>query len=296
MINMKNYLWLFLKGLFMGAADAVPGVSGGTIAFITGIYDQLIEGIKDIGTFIASVVQKLAGQEKKKWTELITLINWTFFIPLGIGIVAAFGIGSAILPTLIESFPAQVYSFFIGLIIISAYYIRRHITDHNFKGLLAVLLGLIVGVGVSLIPESTAEVVPHPLYIFLLGAIAICAMILPGLSGSYILLMFGQYTFMMNSLKGLDFVYIFAFIFGAGLGLLSFARLLSYLLKKYHSTLFYGLIGLMVGALTRPGTIVWNNIQPFTTSLQTIGISFVLLVLGAAIVLVVERIATKTSR
>lgn len=286
---MREALVTFLKGVLMGAADIVPGVSGGTIAFITGIYDRLITGIKDVGTFIRIFAAKLLGRTREGWGRIWRTIDFPLFIPLLLGIAVAFAIGSHLIPAAMESYPVAVYSLFIGLVLASAYHVYAHIMEHNWKGWAFGLIGLAMGVAISLLPVQDAGVlVPLP-YVFLLGAIAICAMILPGISGSYILLMFGQYVPILNGLKELNIPMILTFMAGAALGILSFARLLSWLLKRYHSATFYWLLGLMLGSLTTLGKVVTGNWAGAASAVTAV----IFFIIGAALVLAVELYAKR---
>jgi len=232
-----NSLTLFIKGLCMGIADIIPGVSGGTIALIMGIYEKLIFSIRNI---------KLTFNIK----QLFKSIDFNFFIPLILGIGIAFLSLSHLLTSLIENYPGLIYAFFFGLILGSIYFIYRQIKEFNWKILLSSLVGFMLSfwiVGINQIQPSHS-----PLTIFISGAIAIIAMILPGISGSFILLTLGQYEYMIEAISNLDFVIIILFILGALFGLLSFVRVVSYLLKRHeHLTLAF-LTGVMIGALRLP--------------------------------------------
>jgi putative membrane protein len=263
--------------MLMGAADVVPGVSGGTIAFITGIYDRLIGGIKDAGRALRALA---SGRVRDAWK----LIDWRFFLPLFLGIAVAFLIGSRFIPAMIEQYPAAVFSFFVGLVIASAWFLYRQIPRHDATGIGLIVLGTLVGLGIALTPATRSTGVPPVWWIFLLGAIAICAMVLPGISGSYILLILGQYEFMLSALHELNIPYIVAFMGGATIGLLSFARLVSYLLKKYHAYTFSCLLGLMIGSLYRPASDAVLAITGPSVAL----VAVVLFVVGAVLVLGVE--------
>ncbi|MDD9953487.1 MAG: DUF368 domain-containing protein [Candidatus Woesearchaeota archaeon] len=262
-------LMLFLKGLLMGTADIVPGVSGGTIAFITGIYERLINGLKDI-------IDALRTFKLKK-------IDWAFFVPLGVGVLVALGIGSHVIPGLITAYPSPVYSFFVGLILASAIVVYRHIKTHTLHGFIFGFIGLLLGVGITLLPEQVTT--PSLWFIFLLGMIAICAMLLPGISGSYVLVMFGQYEFILTAVKEMNLLYVVTFILGIGVGVLSFARVVSYLLKKHHDYTFFTLTGLMLGALLGPVQIAMDT--------QHVHGPLLIAAAGFLLVFAVEHIAKK---
>lgn len=265
----------FLKGLLMGAADVVPGVSGGTIAFITGIYDRLIGGLGKIST-----AGKLALQGKPK--DAWQLVDVKFFVPLALGIAIAFLVGSAFIPHLMEAYPGEVFGFFIGLVLASTWVVYSHIEQHTWRGLLAGLAGAALGFGVAVSPVvATTPTLP---WIALLGFVAISAMLLPGISGSYILLVLGQYEYMLEQVHARNLLVVGTFGVGALLGLLFFSKLLAYLLKHWHSVTFSALLGIMVGALWGPAKIVAADFS---------WVALVLAVLGAGIVTVIERQARR---
>jgi len=262
-------LWTFLKGLLMGAADIIPGVSGGTIAFITGIYDRLINGLKNAGTHL----RKFQLQK----------IDWQFFIPLVLGIGISFIAGSGIIPELMDTYPGEVYSFFVGLILASAWFVYRQIKAHDATSIIAGVLAFIFGALIALVPKAPS-VQLNPLWFLGLGMIAICAMLLPGISGSYILLILGQYEYMLQSIHERNLIVVGLFAIGAIAGLLIFSRVLAWLLKKYHGATFTGLVGLMLGALAGPVKIaVWQ-----TTHTAIAGVLFIV---GIIIVFIIENIA-----
>ncbi len=286
---------LFLKGFLMGASDVIPGISGGTIAFITGIYDPLIEGLKDVGTTLKRIALKAFGKEKTGLRTLLSEIPFGFFIPLVLGIAIAFAIGSRIIPYLLTHYPAQIFSFFVGLILASAYFIFRQIRRRTLGGLVWGAVGLVLGLAVSLAAHAQGGGNPGIVAVFFLGVIAICAMILPGISGSYILLVLGEYAFMLNVVNGLlsgvavgeNALLAASFILGAVVGLLSFSRLLAYLLEHHHALTFSALAGLMLGALAGPAATAWTSIS----SVGVGAVSFALAVIGVLVVLVIERAA-----
>ena len=239
----KDRALLFLKGMAMGAADVVPGVSGGTIAFITNIYDTLIESIHNIGP-------KTLGTLKKEgviaaWNSF----NGNFLLVLFLGIATSIFTLAKFITHLLQNHPILVWSFFFGLIVVSAVYVARQIRHWNIG------VGLLFGMGIVsawMISGMTPnEIEPTTLVIFFSGALAICAMILPGISGSFILLMLGMYGHILAAIKGLDFVTIGIFGTGCVLGLLSFSRVLNWLLRHYHEMTMALLAGFMIGSLNK---------------------------------------------
>ena len=228
----------------MGLADVIPGVSGGTIAFITGIYTHLIHSLSTIDfTFITLFFK---GELKSSWT-VIKKIDFLFFIPLGLGIVLAIITLSRVILYLLESFTAITFAFFFGLILASAIFVFKRVGNVTFEKLIFVLLGFVFA---FVLAGVTGLTITHSLpIIFLAGMIAICAMILPGISGAFILLLLNQYQYLISALHNFDLKVVGAFLFGALAGLVSFSKLLDYLLKNYKYLTLSFLIGLMLGAL-----------------------------------------------
>lgn len=237
----------------MGSADVVPGVSGGTIAFITGIYETLLESIKKVDLEALTLLRKF--EIKALWNH----VNGNFLFPLLAGIVTSVLSLASIIVSLLETYPIQVWSFFFGLIIISALIVLKSIKHWN----IAVFLSIIIGGGIAyFITSSTpAETPEGAWFLFIAGAVAICAMILPGISGSFILLLFGKYEYVLSALKEFRIVDILIFAAGCLVGILSFSRLVSWLLKKYHQVTIGILAGFMLGSLYK----VW----PWKETLKT---------------------------
>lgn len=259
MKNAKDYILLFLKGMGMGGADVVPGVSGGTIAFITGIYEELLNSIKSIDK---NAIQLLLGG---KITALWNHINGKFLITLFSGILFSVFSLAKLIHYLLNNHPIQLWSFFLGLIIISSLLVSREINRWKIQ----VVISGIVGVFIAyFITEATPATTPdNYLFIFLSGAIAICAMILPGISGSFILLILGKYEFIIESIKDLNVLVIAVFGLGCVVGLLSFSRLVSWLLNKYHDLTVAILAGFMIGSLNK----IWPWKDTITTRLNNKG-------------------------
>ncbi len=227
----------------MGTADIIPGVSGGTIALITGIYERLIFGIRNID------IRNLRS------------IDLKFFIPLLSGITVAFLTLSGIIEFFLDSFTAPTYAFFFGLILASACVVYKHVDKLSSVNLLFSILGflfafLFVGLDILRINHS-------PPVIFFSGAVAICAMVLPGISGAFILFFLNQYGYMLRALNNLQFLDIFTFISGALLGILSFSRILSFFLERYKSFTMSFLVGLMLGALRMPLQDILRSMNSF---------------------------------
>ena len=237
----------------MGAADAVPGVSGGTIAFIAGIYEELINSIKSVN---AEAIRKLF---KEGIVSFWKHINGKFLLVLFSGILISLFSFAKLANYLLEEHPLLIWSFFFGLIVASIFLIGKIIKKWNIFN----VIGLLIGAGISyyitiISPEETTDAY---WFTFLSGAIAICAMILPGISGSFILVLMGKYKYVMESLSGLKIDVILVFMAGCLVGLLSFARLLSWLFKHYKSLAIATLTGFMIGSL--------NKVWPWKITLKT---------------------------
>ena len=235
---------IFLRGIFMGAADIVPGVSGGTMAFIFGIYEELINSIKTIGqrNFINAILHL-------RLREATALVNWTFLLPLGLGVIAAIFTLAGLLEYFLSHQPVFIWSFFFGLIIASVIVIAGRIKRWSW-GLVAAMLVGTVGTYllVNLVPAKTPE---SWWFYILTGALASCAMILPGISGAYILVMLGKYQTVLGAVSQRDFATIGLIALGAALGLVTFAQILSWLFKRYHDYTVAVLMGLLLGSLRK---------------------------------------------
>ncbi|MDX1445712.1 DUF368 domain-containing protein [Lishizhenia sp.] len=251
--NLLQYLMVSLRGLAMGAADAVPGVSGGTIAFITGIYEELIASLGNIN-LAAFKVLKTDGL-KAFWKH----INGNFFVALFGGIAVSLITLSRVIVGLLEHYPVLLWSFFFGLVIASTILILKTIKTWNLANVLGLLVGVVIAGYISL-AQNTAGQAQEYWYIFLSGAIAICAMILPGISGAFILVLMGSYATAMNGLKTLDLTLIAVFASGCLVGLLSFSKLLKYLFANFKNLTLALLSGFLLGSLLK----IWpwkNNIS-----------------------------------
>lgn len=249
-----DYLVLVAKGIAMGAADVVPGVSGGTVAFITGIYEELIDSIKSIGSRSLLLLFKRGGTLK-----FLESINAYFLISVVIGIAISFLTLSKLVHYLLIQYPIFVWSFFFGLILASVWFVGKSIRKWNSGTVISLIAGIAAGYFVTIL--APAQTTTAPWFIFLTGSIAICAMILPGISGSFILLLMGKYAFMMGAISSLNFTIISIFLGGAIIGLILFSNLLSYLLHRFHALTIALLTGFMLGSL--------NKVWPWKIATQT---------------------------
>ncbi len=285
--SIKDYGLLFLKGIGMGAADVVPGVSGGTIAFIVGIYEELLESIKSING--ASLKLLFTGKIAAFWKA----INANFLATIVCGIaVSIFSLAKGI-TYLLENHPVLVWAFFFGLVLASTWFVSKDIKKWNWKTIICFIVGAVIAFYITV---ATPAETPNGLwFIFICGAIAICAMILPGISGSFILVLLGKYYHIMEAVKNLDIITILVFLCGAVIGITSFSRLLSYTLKNYHDVTIAVLAGFMLGSLNK----VWpwkdaaqSNILPD----QLVWQGFALIVLGFALVYILEKLSSRSTQ
>jgi len=239
----KDYFVLFIKGIGMGGADVVPGVSGGTIAFITGIYEELLDSIKSIDLESLKLLTSL------KFREFWEAINGSFLLTVFSGILLSLFSLARLISFLIEFYPIQLWSFFLGLIIASSILVLKKIGKWTTGVVIAVIAGTIIAYFLTILaPTSTSD---SYLIIFLSGMIAITAMILPGISGSFILLILGKYELMVNAIKGLKIDILIVFALGCAGGLVIFSRIISWVLKRYHDIAVGILSGFMIGSLNR---------------------------------------------
>ena len=277
--DFKEMILIFLKGLFMGSADIVPGVSGGTIALITGIYERLIYAISSIKfSFLKPLLNGNFSDFKLK---LMEEIDFELFIPLFLGIAVAFITLAKVISYLLDTQTAYTFSFFLGLILASAYILYTKLDDFNIRIIIITAIGIILSyIFVGLNPIATNHSL---IVIFLSGLIAICAMILPGISGSFLLLLLGQYQYMLNALNSRNLIEIIVFCIGAAIGILGFSKLLNYLLERYESATMAFLIGIMLGTLRLP-------IMKITATIKGSYIPcLILAIIAFAIIIVLEK-------
>lgn len=267
MSEKKSFIGISLRGLAMGAADVVPGVSGGTIAFITGIYEELLETISGLNFNLLKVWRKEGFKAFWKKSNLSFLL--ALFIGIGISIVSL----SKLISWLLDEYPIPLWSFFFGLIIASVWLVGKTVKKWDIASISGLVLGTIAAYFISI--SSAAETSDGLLYIFICGMIAICAMILPGISGSFILLLLGAYTTVLGAITGLttglkdgdwDAVSIHGltigiFLIGCLLGLILFSKLLNWLFKKAHNLTVAILTGFLIGSL--------NKIWPWKETTET---------------------------
>ncbi|MGR5185730.1 DUF368 domain-containing protein [Photobacterium damselae] len=300
-----NKLITFLKGMAMGAADVVPGVSGGTIAFITGIYDTLLESIRRINPKLISVLKE------KGIKGAFEHVNGTFLIALFAGILTSIFTLARFITWMLHTHPIPLWSFFFGLIIVSVIHMFKQVDRWALTRFIAVILGAAFAYGITVVNPVSMD--PTPVNIVIAGAIAICAMILPGISGSFILLLLGMYAPILGAAKSMDVVTLGLFAMGCVVGLLTFSHVLSWILRNYRDIALTFLTGLMIGTLGKiwpwKETLTWRinshgeqvplveqNLSPFNFEHVTgqpalLGYAIIAMILGIAIVWGLEKFA-----
>jgi putative membrane protein len=315
--NLRDYIGLSLRGMAMGASDIVPGVSGGTMALILGIYEELINSIRMIGR---PELWRAAVRFKIK--EVFEIVNWQFLLAVGIGIFMAVLILARPLEWMLVNQPVYLWSFFFGLVVASAYTVSKRIPKWNPKLLLTLIAGTVAAFFiVGLVPAQTPDTW---WFLFLAGALASCAMILPGLSGAFILFILGKYAAVLGAVNNREILPLLFVAAGAAVGLVTFAQVLSWLFKRYHDYTLAVLIGLMLGSLRKlwawkqdvawlldeAGEYILNshgeiqvikqiNVLPdvsTTSGVTEAGLAIGLAILGAVIVLLIEWYAQKKEK
>ena len=296
--KLKDYGILLLKGMGMGAADVVPGVSGGTIAFIVGIYDELINSIKSINAHSLKLL--FTGKFSEFWKAINA--NFLLSIVLGIGI-SIFSLAKIITYLLVNQ-PILVWAFFFGLVLASTWFVAKEIKQWKVKTVISFVIGSILAFYITIATPS--ETPTHPLFIFLCGAIAICAMILPGISGSFILVLLGKYFYIMEAVKTFRVSVMLTFVAGALIGITTFSRVLSFALRRFHDATIALLSGFMLGSLNKVWPwketietytdshgvvkpLVEQNIAPNAQVIEAIA----LMVLGFVLVYALEKLSTR---
>jgi putative membrane protein len=302
--KVKDYIVIGLKGMAMGAADVVPGVSGGTIAFISGIYEELLGSISNVNLGLFKTLKNEGF--KIAWKQL----NGNFLLSLFIGIFISFLSLAKAIKYLLENEPILLWSFFFGLVLASIIYIAKQISKWNFILIIIAVLGAFLAYYITtlnpLVSESSSS-----LYVFFAGAIAICAMILPGISGSFILVLLGAYKPVLDALNDKDFKTIFTFIAGAILGLLTFSKVLKWLFANYKDYTLAVLTGFIIGSLNKiwpwKETLTWRlnshgikvpfnqqSVTPFSFNGDAeLSMAIVLAIVGFLLILLMEKLAVK---
>ncbi|WP_339663358.1 DUF368 domain-containing protein [uncultured Psychrobacter sp.] len=243
----KELLGVYVRGLAMGAADIVPGVSGGTIALIAGIYERLINALSSVGPNLWQVFRQEGGM--KGLIAVWRQVDATFLLFLLMGIATSLATLAGVIKHLLDNQPLMIWSFFFGLVIATVFLLLSEIKRWNIGRALLFLLGVASAVVISSLPLMNTT--PSLPYLFVAGAIAICAMILPGISGSFILLLMGAYDTVLEAVHTLNFAIIFTLVAGMATGLLLFTRMLKWLLSRYYQATLALLIGFIAGSLVK---------------------------------------------
>ena len=302
--TLKDYIVISLKGMAMGAADVVPGVSGGTIAFISGIYEELLGSISNVKIGLFKTLKEDGLQAV--WKQ----VNGNFLLALFVGIfISIISLAKAI-KYLLENEPILLWSFFFGLVLASIIYIAKQITKWNVVSILALVIGAFLAYYITTLNPLVSEN-SSSLYIFFAGAIAICAMILPGISGSFILVLLGAYKPVLDAVNDRDIKTIVVFMIGAIVGLLSFSKVLKWLFANYKNYTLAALTGFIIGSLNKiwpwKETLTWRtnshgdkvpfnqqSISPFSFDGDAqLTFAIILAVIGFALILLMERLAVK---
>ena len=301
---MKKWILLFLKGVAMGASDVVPGVSGGTIAFISGIYERLIHAIKSIN--LTNIKLFFTGHFREFWKN----IDGNFLVCLAAGIAVSFLSLAKLITYLLETHPVLVWSFFCGLIVASVVFIGKTV-KWNWKTAITLVAFAVLSFFITSPENAPLGQNGAYWYIFLCGAIAICAMILPGISGSFILVLLGQYAYILESLVEFRIDVIAIFMVGALIGIVSFSHVLDWLFKNFEMITKAALTGFMLGSINKIwpwkntiDTIVYadgetqliqENILPQACDSQFC-IAIALMITGFALIFVIEFISEKMKK
>lgn len=301
--NLKDYIFIVLKGIAMGAADVVPGVSGGTIAFISGIYEELLE---TISSFNIQALKVLAKEGIKPfWKHINGSFITTLFLGIAISVISL----AKLITFLLHNHPLLLWGFFFGLIVASVFLVGKKVAKWQLSHVLALIVGTVIAFFITILnPMENPDTL---WFVFISGAIAICAMILPGISGSFILLLLGSYELILSSIKDLKIITILTFGVGCVVGLLSFSKFLNWLFKKYHDITVAALTGFLIGSLNKiwpwkevistrensKGEIVpfiETNVLPnqFHEDPQIIGI-IILAIIGFVLIFGLEKLAKK---
>jgi putative membrane protein len=292
--SLIDYLGVMLRGFCMGAADVVPGVSGGTIALLLGIYHELVDAINSVDiNFLRNILTF-------RWKTAFDQIPWKFLLALALGIATAILTLAQLLRWVLNNYPVLIWSFFFGLVAASVIVVMMRGGKITLKmGITFIIAAFAAFILLGLRPGQSPE---SPWFLFLSGAIAICAMILPGISGAFILVLLGKYEFVLNAVVQRDILTIAIIGLGAVVGILSFARLLKWLLKRYYAITISILAGFMLGSLRvlwpwkEPGADIEHgtpgNIIPAEFSSEVIGALF-LMVIAFVLVVLLEYLSSK---
>ena len=301
--TIKDFVVIGLKGMAMGAADVVPGVSGGTIAFISGIYEELLTSISNVNFKLLKTLKEQGL--KAAWNQM----NGSFLVSLFIGIFVSIVSLAKTIKWMLENEPILIWSFFFGLVLASIIYIAKQIEKWNLFTFVLLVLGAILAYYITtlnpLVTENSSS-----LFLFLAAALAICAMILPGISGAFILVLLGAYKPVLAAVNNRDFTTIAIVGGGAMVGLLTFSRILKWLFTNFKNYTLAVLTGFIIGSLNKiwpwKETLTWRtnsqgvkvplnqqSISPFSFENNQLLLAIVLAVVGFGLILLLEKLAVK---
>ncbi|MBK3516840.1 DUF368 domain-containing protein [Carboxylicivirga marina] len=297
--SVTSFINIAIKGAAMGAANVIPGVSGGTIALITGIFERLINAIK---SFNGKAVQLLLKGELKAFAQHIDLY---FLVALFSGVGIAVVTLAKLFEFLFDNYPIYIWAFFFGLVLASVYFVGKTVKKWNISSIISLVIG--TGIAISFTVLTPANENDSFFYLILCGVVAICSMILPGLSGSFVLILLGNYQLVMiDAINNLSVKILFPIAIGAGVGLIAFSHFLSWLLKKYHNQTIALLTGFIAGSLgilwpwkhevtqqfgDKIKTVDYHYFQPELNSEFYFAVLFI--ILGIASITITELLATK---
>tara|TARA_R110002124_G_scaffold79875_3_gene211954 strand:+ start:1283 stop:2203 length:921 start_codon:yes stop_codon:yes gene_type:complete len=301
--TIKDYVVIGLKGMAMGAADVVPGVSGGTIAFISGIYEELLNSISKVNLSLIKTIK--SNGIKAAWKQ----VNGSFLLSLFIGIFVSIVSLAKAIKWLLENEPILLWSFFFGLVLASVIYIGKQITKWNLFIFVLMILGAVSAYYITtlnpLVTENSSS-----LFLFLAAALAICAMILPGISGAFILVLLGAYKPVLAAVNNRDFTTIAIIGAGAIAGLLTFSKILNWLFTNFKNYTLAVLTGFIIGSLNKiwpwKETLTWRtnshgievplkqqSVSPFHFEENQLLFAIVLAIVGFVLILLLEKLAVK---
>jgi len=256
---MSELLSTFIKGLAMGAANVIPGVSGGTVALVTGIYERLINALKSCNL---SALRLLL---KRDFGGFIKYIDGQFLFVLLAGVGVSIFSLAKLFKYLLAHHEVPTMAFFFGLILLSVWYVGRTVSEWGASAILALLLGIAIAVGIALLAPASEN--SAPFYVFLCGVVAICSMILPGLSGSFVLIMMGNYALVLGAVSTLNLSVLIPMALGCAIGLVAFAQLLGWVLKRFHDQTIALMTGFVAGSLV----VIWPFKDKLTAVIERAG-------------------------
>ena len=295
--KMNQYIANFFKGMGVGSANVIPGVSGGTIALITGIFERLIDALKSFN--LTAIKLFFTG----KFKEFIKHTDLWFLVSVGCGVLAAILTVARLFEYLFANYPIYLWSFFFGMILVSIYYVGITIEKFNLKVVVSFIIGTAIALFIAF--GTPAKENSNFIYLIICGAVATCSMILPGLSGSFVLVLMGNYQLIMiEAVNDLNLKILLPVVLGGVVGLLAFSHLLSWIFKKYRDITIAVLTGFILGSM--PIIWPWKNdvITYFGSEAKVTGyeyylpefnmefaIAFVIILIGAGIIILTEKMA-----